>query len=451
VTFLRGLLAARGHLAFLVGLAGAVVTIRAVDGVTQTGAAPRPRPAPVGALEPEPPLRPLAAALEARERAMARAAWLYVAHNADPATGLAPSVQGQPATTLWDVGLQLMAILAAEDLALIPEREASRRLGRAIGSLGRLGLCDGKLPNKAYDTHTLAMLDQDGRPAPGCVGWSALDVARVLAPLSLVTWRHPELSRAARSATARWRLDALTDGVSLRGAARGPDGVLRDFQEGWLGYEQLAAKDLLVWGVPVAPLLDYHSHAASVRVNGAAVPRDDRVAREHGGGRAPALSEPWVLDALENGFDANTLAAARALLHAQEARFAATGRITAVSEEHLDRAPWLSYSAVVHGDEAFTARAPDGAPAPLTFSTKAAVGWAVLFAGSYPDLLLDTAAGLVVEGEGLYAGRYDATGETNRALSLDTSAVVLEALAYRVRGPARGGPFLVPGTAEVRR
>jgi hypothetical protein len=163
------------------------------------------------------------------------------------------------------------------------------------------------------------------------------------------------------------------------------------------------------------------------------------------------LSEPWVLDALENGFDANTLAAARALLHAQERRFAATGRLTAVSEDHLDRAPWFSYSAVADEDSEFTARAPDATPAPLTFSTKAAVGWGVLFAGSYPDRLLDAAGELVVEGEGLYSGRYDATGEPNRVLALDTSAVVLEALAYRVRGPARGGPILVSGTGETRR
>ena len=53
-----------------------------------------------------------------------------------------------------------------------------------------------------------------------------------------------------------------------------------------------------------------------------------------------------------------------------------------------------------------------------------------------PERLLAAARELVVPGEGIWAGRYDATWEPNRVLSLNTNAVVLEALAYRVRGPA---------------
>ncbi len=414
MTFLRGLLAARGHLAFLVGLTAAFLTVRGL------------------------PLRGPAAALDPRERALAKAAWSYFARNTDPVTGFASSVKGHPATTMWDLGSQLLGVLAAEDLGLVHAREASELLGRALESLAHLPLCEG-LPAKVYDTRTLTMVDYDGRPAPGGLGWSALDIARVLAPLSLVAWRHPELAGAARTAVSRWRLAALSDDASLVGASRGPDGNLVLHQEGRLGYEQHAAKDLLAWGVPVAPLVDYRAHAITADVHGVPVPRDDRRPADHGGARAPVLSEPWILDALENGFDAVTLPAARALLAAQRRRFEETGRLTAVSEDHLDRAPWFSYSAVLDGDDVWSARAPDGSPAPdaLTLSTKAAVAWGVLFAGDYPDRLLAAAAALVVPGEGLLAGRYDRTGEPNRALALNTNAVVLEALAYRVRGPAR--------------
>jgi hypothetical protein len=302
-----------------------------------------------------------------------------------------------------------------------------------------------------YDSRTLEMVTYDGRPAPDGIGWSALDVARVLAPLALVAWRHPELARATRAAVSRWRLDALTDGVELQGTSRRPDGTLVRHQEGRLGYEQLAAKGLLAWGLPVAPLLDYSAHAAFTDVYGLAVARDARLPRDHGGARAPVLSEPWILDALENGFDAVTLPAARAILLVQARRFADTGRLTAASEDHLDRAPWFSYSAIVDGDELWTAHAADGAPAPrtFTFSTKAAVAWGVLFAGPYPDRLLAAAAELVRPGEGLLAGRYDDTGEPNRVLSLNTNAIVLEALAYRVRGPSRRA-FPAP-PAEARR
>jgi len=386
---------------------------------------------------------------------MALAAWSYLERNTDPRTGFAGSVEGHPATTMWDLGSQLMGVLSAEDLGLIPARGASERLGRAVASLGRLPLSEGGLPSKVYDTRTLAMVHYDGRPAPGGLGWSALDVARVLAPLSLIAWRHPELARAVRAAVSRWDLDALLAAGVLRGAAREPDGGLHHHQEGRLGYEQLAAKELLLWGLPSGSLLDYAAHATYVDVYGEPVLRDDRQPRDHGGARAPVLSEPWILDGLENGFDPVTLPAARALLRAQAHRFEATGRLTAVSEDHIDRPPWFTYSAVLDGDDAWSARAADGNPAPhdFTFSTKAAVAWGVLFEGAYPERLLEAAAALVEPG-GLLAGRYEETGAPNRVLSLNTNAVVLEALAYRVRGPARAaavGARGVPEAPEARR
>jgi hypothetical protein len=452
VTFLRGLLAARGHVALLAGLAAAFLTVRAVDRWTRPPLALGAALGGAAAGARDLPLRPRAGALDERERLMARAAWSYFERNTDPRTGLTAAVKGHPAVTMWDLGSELLAILAAEDLGLVSADAASARLARALASLARLPLCEGELPSKVYDTRTLAMVTPDLRPAPHGLGWSALDIARLLAPLSVVGWRHPELSRAARVAVSRWRLAALSDGGALRGTSRGADGALLAHQEGRLGYEQLAAKTLLGFGVPVAPLLDYAAHATTAVVYDGPVPRDDRRPEDHGGARAAVVSEPWILDALENGLDAVTLPVARALLAAQRRRFHATGRLTAVSEDHLDRPPWFSYSAVLDGDETWTARDAEGAPAPgaFTFSTKAAVGWGILFAGDYPDRLLAAAAELVVPGEGLLAGRYDETGAPNRVLSLNTNAVVLEALAFRVRGPLRAPPAPA-GPAEARR
>jgi hypothetical protein len=447
VSFLRGLLAGRSHLAFLLGLGAAIVTARLAGRLAN--AEPSARPSPFASIASDArglPLRPKAP-LDARERAMARAAWSYVERNTDPVTGLVHSVEGYPSTSMWDLGSHLMAVLAAEDLELIPSADAVRRLQRALKSLADLPLCDRKLPNKAYHTHTLEMVGYDNRPAPAGLGWSALDVARVLVPLGIVTWRHPELTPLVRAAVSRWRLDALSDGGALVGMERRADGVLESHQEGRLGYEQYAAKALLPWGVPVARALDYRAHVAFADVEGERVPHDDRDPRRHGGTHAAVLSEPWLLDAFEHGFDDTTLPIARAVLLAQERRAATTGRLTAVSEDALDRPPWFAYSAVMNGADRWTAFAPDGTPVPegLVFSTKAAVGWGVLFAGSYPDQLLAAAAELVKPGEGLWAGRYDSSSAVNRAMSLNTNAVVLEALAYRAHGP-----WLVRGSADGR-
>jgi Protein of unknown function (DUF3131) len=434
VSFWGGLLTSRSHLAFLMGLAAAVVTVHYAGKLAHAEAPPARELAAIGPTEKELPTRSHAP-LDATERRMARAAWSYVARNTDPATGLAGAAEGYPSTTLWDVGSQLMATLAADDLGVISGDESVRRLRRALRSLGELPLFDRRLPNKAYDTRTLEMVAYDNRPAAEGIGWSALDVARALVPLRIIAWRHPELTPLVRRAVSRWRLRSLSDGAVLVGAHRSADGRVETYQEGRFGYEQYAAKALQPWGVPVAGAIDYRAHVAFTDVLGQRVPHDDRDPRRHGGTHAAVLSEPWILDALEHGFDATTLAVARAVLAVQERRFTQTGRLTAVTEDALDRPPWFAYSAVLDGDERWTAFAPDGTRVPedLGFSTKAAVAWGVLFAGTYPDRLL-VAAGELVGERGLYAGRYDRDGAVNRALSLNTNAVVLEALAYRAHG-----------------
>ncbi len=435
MTFLSGLFAARSHLAFLVGLAAAIAVVRLTAGASSAGQEPRGLEA-MGPLAEQWPLR-RSAPLSAAEREMARAAWSYLEANTDERTGLASSVQGYPSTTMWGVGSQLMAVLAAEDLGLVSRAGARRRLERALSALARFPLCERALPNKAYHARTLEMVDYDNRPRPDGIGWSALDIGRLFVPLTVILRREPGLTPLVERVVARWDLAALGDGAALRGATRRADGRLETYQEGRLGYEQYAARALLPWGVDVGTALDYRAHTRLVALDDRLVPADDRQPRDHGGTHAAVLSEPWVLEGLERGLDATTGALARAVLAAQARRAAATGRVTAVSEDALDRPPGFAYSAVLNGGAAWTAFWPDGTPAPadLTFSTKAAVGWAALFEGSYPDRLRSAAQGLVVPATGVYAGRYDATGEVNRVLSLDTNAVVLEALAYRVKGP----------------
>jgi Protein of unknown function (DUF3131) len=450
VTFLRGLLAARSHLAFLVGLAGAIAVVRLTARASGVVQQPRGLEALGPLAEQWSPRRD--APLSRAEHELARAAWAYFERNTDERTGLASSVRGYPSTTMWEAGSQLMAVLAAQDLGLVSRAEARRRLGLTLSALASLPLCERKLPNKAYHTRTLEMVDYGNHPRPDGIGWSALDIGRLFVPLTVIVRREPGLTPLVERLAARWDLSALGDGTALRGATRREDGRLETYQEGRLGYEQYAARALFPWGVDVGSALDYRAHASLVDVGGQLVPVDDRQPRDHGGTHNAVLSEPWVLEGLERGLDTTTGPLARGVLAAQARRATATGRLTAVSEDALDRPPGFSYSAVLNGGQAWTAFWPDGKPAPadLTFSTKAAVGWAALFEGSYPDRLLAAAEGLVVPGQGVYAGRYDATGEVNRVLSLGTNAVVLEALAYRVKGPflRRGS---APPTAEVRR
>ncbi len=445
MTFFHGLLTGRSHLAFLVGLGLSLAMVWGVRRVTPpenapmsaTPSAPRPLPESLALPEGTLPLRPTGQPLTAQERRWAEAAWSYFRHNTRPETGLVDSVKGFPSTTLWDTGSYLMAVLSAEQLGLVSREEAKDRLSRALDSLAKLPLCEGTLPNKAYDTRTLAMVNYDNTPSPQGIGWSALDVARIGVPFTAIVWRWPELSEKVRRIATLWKLDTVTSKGVLVGAHRSREGKLAREQEGRFGYEQYAAKSLLLLGLDVAGALDANAHVAYTTVSGQLVPHDARMPEAHGGTHNAVLSEPHVLEGAEFGFDSVTLPVARAVLLAQSGRHAATGKLTAVSEDHLDRAPHFVYASVISGGKPWAVFTPDGAPAEQhrTLSTKAALGWGVLFSGDYPDRLLATIDTVVEPDQGLYGGIYESDGSVNRVLSANTNGIALELLAYRVQGP----------------
>jgi hypothetical protein len=399
------------------------------------------------------PLRPVGQPLGARERRWAEAAWAYIRNNTQAETGLVNSVDGFPSTTLWDTGSALMGVLAAEDLGLIPAAEAEERLSRALDSLARLPQCEEGLPNKAYDTRTLAMVTYNNEPVQKCIGWSTIDVARVGVPFNVLAWRRPALTPKVRAVLSRWKLSAAAAGGYLQGSDRRPDGTLALVQEGRFGYEQYAARSLMTLGLPVGLAMDYDANAALTRVSGQAVAHDVRAPEQHGGTPNPVLSEPYVLEGVEFGLDAVTAPLARAVLQAQMNRARETGQLTAVSEDNLDRDPRFVYSTVWSGGKPWAVFTPDNTPAEdfRTLSSKAAIGWGVLFAGPYPDRLLAAVDTLVEPDKGVYAGRYEKTGEVNRVLTANTNGIVLEVLAYGVRGPWLLGSRQEPGTGGSAR
>ena len=81
------------------------------------------------------------------------------------------SVDGYPSTTMWETGSLIVAIVAAERLSLIDATEAKDRLAAILTSLDRLPLFQDSLPNKAYDTRSLKMVDYANRPTDLGLGW----------------------------------------------------------------------------------------------------------------------------------------------------------------------------------------------------------------------------------------------------------------------------------------
>jgi hypothetical protein len=329
-----------------------------------------------------------------------------------------------------------MGLLAAHDLALIDDAAFEARATNLLDALARLPLVEGTLPNKAYDTRTLAMVNYDNSPAPNGIGWSTLDIARLAVPLTITAWRHPQFTHKISAVLARWHLERAVKAGRLTGSWRGAKGTLESGAEGRFGYEQYGAKSLFLLGLDVSQSIRYDTQVEVMKVSGQKIAYDARLPRDHGDTHNAVLSEPYLLEAFEFGLDSVTRPLAQAVLGAQRNRYGETGIVTAVSEDNIDRAPYFVYFSVLNDKRPWAAFAPDGsdASAHRAQSFKAAFGWASLFEGAYAELLEGQASGLETDG-GFYSGRYEADGQVNKTLTANTNGIILEALWYRVRGP----------------
>jgi hypothetical protein len=330
-----------------------------------------------------------------------------------------------------------MGLLGAEALGIVNRAEADRRLTQVLDSLEKLPLCDGKLPNKAYNTLTLEMVDYGNNPRPDCIGWSAIDVARIGVPFHVLAWARPERTPQVRRILSRWGMEHVAANGMLQGTDRPQQGgQLARVQEGRFGYEQYAGKSLFLLGLPVGVAMDYEAFVEFTPVEGQRIAHDRRKPEQHEGTHNAVLSEPYILEGVEFGLDAVTLPLARSVLYAQQKRFEKTGKLTAVSEDQLDRDPRFIYSSVISGNKPWAVFTPDGRNAEnlRIVSTKTLVGWGVLFEGNYPRQLLAAVDEMVTD-SGLYAGKYEHDGSLNRVLTANTNGIILECLAYRVHGP----------------
>ncbi|RVV96556.1 DUF3131 domain-containing protein [Mesobaculum littorinae] len=424
----------RPSLLFLTGLGLATAIAVGADGAGRVARQPLAgldlaQPATPAPLAPRP--------LTTADRAAAATAWRYMEANTHPETGLVSSVAGYPSSTMWDQASYILALVAAERLEVIDADELSWRAGKILDSLSRMALVDDQLPNKAYHTGTLAMVDYGNSPTPRGIGWSAVDMGRMLVALRVLEDRHPQFRDWVRGVVARWNLDGIAVGGELIGTRRedGEETALEHLQEGRIGYEQYAARGAALWGldatsaISAGRVIDWHG------VAGVEVATDLRRAASFGA-ITPVVSEPYLLQGLELGLNGEGARLAAAVYRAQENRHARTGQLTAVSEDHIDQKPSFLYNAVFSNGRDWAVVTEKGSfhPELRTVSLKAAFGWDALYGTDYTARLRTELADLAGPG-GWAAGRYEADGEPNAILTLNTNAVVLESLYYKAFGP----------------
>lgn len=371
----------------------------------------------------------------AQELAWARTAWSYFVANEDPGTGLVSAVNNFSSTTLWDEGAYLLALTAAYRLGLLSEADALARLGRVFASLEKITLYKGKLPNKVYNTKTLQMTDYTNKPVPEGVGWSALDIMRLVSGMLVVTQQFPEMLPHAQAVINRWDMSLLTSGGRFQSIAVDGDSRGSFVQEGRIGYEQYAGVVGLELGLPVGLAAQYQPILRYQKFHSIHLPADIRTQETHGVSSV-TTSEPFLLEALEFGWRPESIPVARAVYLAQVFRFQQSGQLTALSEDHIKGKPYFAYNAILVDHTPFvsvTSRRVNVSDK-RGISTKASFGWWALMQDEYSTMLVQAVQHLQSD-RGWFAGLFEADLSANEILTMNTNAVVLEALHYRVFGP----------------
>lgn len=380
----------------------------------------------------QPPPR---AALTPREMQYARTAWAYFVVNEDPATGLMPAANKFNSTTLWDEGGYLLALTAAYRLGITSRADASRRLQRVLSALVRLPLFRGRLPNKVYNTTTLEMTDYANKPTNQGLGWSAMDIMRLFSGMLVATQEFPEHLPLAQQILNRWDLELLVFEGRFQGIAVNSLTYPKLVQEGRIGYEQYAGRIGLLIGMPVELASRYAPILRIQKYHDIILPGDIRTGETHGISSI-TTSEPFLLEALEFGWRRESRAVAAAVYQAQMFRYRQTGQLTALSEDHIKGKPYFAYNAVLVDYIPFvsvTSQRKDVSEK-RGLSTKASFGWWALVRDEYSQKLLRAVEHLQSD-RGWYAGLFESDNSPNKALSMNTNAVVLEALHYKVFGP----------------
>jgi hypothetical protein len=372
--------------------------------------------------------------LSAEETAIARQAWRYFQNNWNEKTGLVNSVDGFTSVTMWDQAAAMAALVSAKELNLVSAADFDSKLSTMLKTLATLPLYRQELPNKVYNSKTLIPVNYGQLNKQEEIGWSALDLGRMAVWLKIVGSKYPQFREQTDAIWQHWKKSRLVKDGEMYGTTV-IKGKEQYNQEGRLGYESYAAFGLKLWGLNVQKALDYQAHVAFVDLYGQGVPYDQRDFNSSGANNY-VLSEPFILDGIETGFQALPRAYADRVLAAQTARYQATKKLTAVTEDNLDRDPYFVYSTLfVNGAPWSTITTDQKQYNHLRFlSAKAAIGWHVLYNNDYTRKLFDFAQSELKTDKGLYNGFYEALGKPNTALTANNNGVILESLLYRKVG-----------------
>ena len=386
--------------------------------------------------------------LNERELRAARVAWHYFETFTQEATGMANAVGNYPSTTMWDTASYIAATVSAYELCIIEKPELDQRLLRLLTTLKTLDLFRGELPNKVYHTKTAEKVDYGNNP--GEIGFSALDIGRLLVWLRIVKNRYPHLGNTVDAVLLKWDFRNAVDDEGLLFGARinSETGETIYAQEGRLGYEEYAAKGFALWGFQ--PNLAHRAEPfLTAAIFGTQVPYDGRDPRIFHS-QNYVVTESYLLDGLEFGFDMPYDDSSADWLHSdgwraefadriyqvQENRWRQTGFMTARSEHNVKGAPYFTYDTIFSDGYPWNTVTPRGdyVPDHAAVSAKAALGIWALWDTEYTDVLYEAIIELYDPEKGMFEGLYERGQGRVAIFTANNNGIILTSLLHKVQG-----------------
>jgi hypothetical protein len=368
----------------------------------------------------------------------ARIAWKFFENNYQQTTGLINAADKYPSTTMWDTGSSLGAMIAAYDFGFISEKEFDDRVVLMLGTLYELKLFNNVAPNKVYETVNAQMVDYKNRPSEIGIGVSALDLARLISWLNILSGTHPKHAISARNIILRWDLNQLIKDEQMYGMAADPvSQEVRLLQEGRLGYEQYAGKVFKMVGFDQKISSTYNNEfKAVVNIYDVPIAYDNRDPRKYGAYNY-VVTESYVMDVFEHGYDDENKTLTDNIYEVQKRRWQKTSQVTAVSEDNLDRKPRFVYNTIFVAGSPWNAITDTGMDMEelKSISTKAALTLAYLYPNDdYSDELLNSVSSAYDPERGWYSGIYEKGLGYNDAITSNTNGVILTAMLYKKYG-----------------
>lgn len=369
----------------------------------------------------------------------ARTAWQFLDRGYVPKTGLIMAQSDWPYPTVWDIASTLASYYSAHGLGFINSEEYVRRTRQALETMKTAKLYDNVAYGRNYDARTGELVGAGHEAAGNGIGFSAIDLGRLLVWLKIVEQSNPELAAPARDVAKRINASRTVRDGYLYGETLPNKGKLMVYQEGRIGYEQYSAAGFKLWGFPVNRAADFTLNAQPTSIKNIPLLADKRKLDR-------LTSEPIVLYGMEIGLTGKMRELAWQTLALQAQRYKETGQITIASEDALGVPPYYFYYYCVYcSGKPFVINVHEPGKemqSPRWISTKAAFAWHALLPNEYTWKSVQAVRPAHQPGVGWASGVMETTGKSTGTLALNTSAVILEAALYRKTGK----PFLQSGT-----